>query len=88
MGIDWTIMVIAVITIASGAGVISEFIKARAKAGEEAARAALSDQFQSLAASYEMLAKEMRDSQVSTQAALVDLGKKLETIEKILKSVD
>jgi hypothetical protein len=35
-----------------------------------------------------MLAKEMRDSQVSTQAALVDLGKKLETIEKILKSVD
>lgn len=87
MGIDWTIMVIVVIVIGAVAGVTSELIKTRAKAGEEAARAALSDQFQTLAASYETLAKETRDSQVSTQAALVDMGKKLETIEKILKSV-
>jgi predicted NBD/HSP70 family sugar kinase len=87
MGIDWTIMVIVVIAIGAAAGVTAELIKARAKAGEEAARAVLSDQFQTLAVSYDTLAKETRDSQISTQAALVDLGKKMETIEKILKSV-
>lgn len=87
MGIDWTITIIAVITIGATAGVLSEFIKARAKAGEDAARAALSEQFQKLAGDYENLVREIRENQASSLVVLLELSKKMETIEKILKTV-
>ncbi|MDR3577326.1 MAG: hypothetical protein P4L50_25980 [Anaerolineaceae bacterium] len=87
MTIDWPVAFIIMIALAACAGVASEFIKRRASSAQNEAGAQFAEQYRIQSSNYESLVKELSDTQADVRTALVDLNKKVDNIEKILREV-
>jgi polyhydroxyalkanoate synthesis regulator phasin len=87
MNIDWPLALIMMVTIGACAGVVSEFVKSRARSAQDEAGAKYAEQYRIISADYDTLLKESRDSQAAIQSELVELHKKVDSIEKLLREV-
>jgi uncharacterized protein HemX len=87
MNIDWPVAFMIMVAFAACAGVVSEFIKTRARSAQDEASGRYAEQYRILSSNYEALLKETREGQANIQTELAELQKKSESIEKMLKEV-
>ena len=87
MNIGWPAAVIVLVTIVGVVSVVSAVIAARAAVAQEEAKGKYGDQYRTLAADYEALARETREVQAAMQADLADLRRNVESIERMMREV-
>lgn len=87
MSIGWPLAVVLVAIVLGGVSLIATQMAAKAGVAAEEAKGKYGEQYRMLAADYEKLAKEMRDSQAAMQADLADMRVKVESIEKMMREV-
>ena len=80
-------MVVLGIVMVGVAAVFSAVIAGRAQVASEAEKGKSGEQYRTLAAAYEGLAKETRDGQKAMQADLAELRKRAESIERMMREV-
>ena len=87
MTIEWPLAVIVVAIVIGGVALISTVLAARAGVETEEAKGKHGEQYKMLAADYEALAKETRDTQAKMRTDLADLRAKVESIEQMMREV-
>jgi hypothetical protein len=87
MSIGWPLVVIIAMVVIGAAAYLSSIVAANASVAAEKEKAKGGEQFKTLAADYEKLAKETRDVQAAMAADLTDMRVKVESIEKMMREV-
>lgn len=87
MSIGWPLAIVLVAIVLGGVSLLATQMAAKAGVAGEEAKGKYGEQYRMLAADYEKLAKEMRDSQLAMQGDLADMRAKVESIEKMMREV-
>ena len=85
--IGWPAAVVLVIVIIGVVALLSTIVASNAGVASEKTKGKLADQYRELVGEYENLAQQTRDLQAAMQADLAELGKKVESIEHMMREV-
>jgi len=87
MSIGWPVALIVTAIIVGIVAFLSTVVASRTEVEKEEAKGKYGDQYRTLAADYETLAKEQRDIQAAMQSDLAELRKKVDSIENMMREV-
>ena len=85
--IGWPAAVVLVIVVIGVVALLSTIVASNAGVASEKTRGKLADQYRELVGEYETLAQQTRDLQAAMQADLAELGKKVASIEHMMREV-
>jgi len=83
----WPVAIILIIVILGVVALLSTIVAGNASVAAEKAKGKNGEQYRMLAADYETLAKETRDSATAMQADLAKMREKVDSIEHMMREV-
>ena len=83
----WPVAIILIIVILGVVALLSTIVAGNASVANEEAKGKNGEQYRMLAADYETLAKETRDSATAMQADLAKMREKVDSIEHMMREV-
>ena len=83
----WPVAIIVIIVILGVVALLSTIVAGNASVATEEAKGKNGEQYRMLAADYETLAKETRDSATAMQADLAKMREKVDSIEHMMREV-
>jgi septal ring factor EnvC (AmiA/AmiB activator) len=81
-------VLIIVVTIVSVTILVAMAIRSRGTAAQDETTIRSAEQFRELAASYDRLLKEMRDTQATLKSELAEIRRKVDSIEHMMREVE
>jgi len=83
----WPLAVLIAVVVVGGVALLSSVVAGNASVATEKAKGENGEQFRTLAADYEALAKETRDAATAIKADLATLREKVDSIEQMMREV-
>jgi len=83
----WPLVAVIAIVIIGGVALLSSVVAGNASVAAEKAKGEYGEQYRMIAADYETLAKETRDTTSAIQADLATLREKVDSVEKMMREV-
>jgi uncharacterized lipoprotein YehR (DUF1307 family) len=87
MDISWPVAIIVVFVAIMGGSAVMAYYANKSSLAIEEAKGRNGEQYRTLAATYEELAKEMRDSTSAIQADLAAMRERVDSIDKMMREV-
>lgn len=80
-------LIIIIVTIASITLLVAMGLRSRGTAAQNETTVRSAEQFRQLAASYDTLLKEMRDTQATLKSEMAEIRRKVDSIEHMMREV-
>lgn len=88
MDMSWPVALVVIVLVILVGSIAMTYLSSRSQVAVEEAKGKYGDQYRTLTASYEELAKSLRDSTGAMQADLAAMRQRIDSIEKMMREVN
>ena len=88
MDMRWPVALVVIVLVILVGSIAMTYLSSRSQVAVEEAKGKYGDQYRTLTASYEELARSLRDSTVAMQADLAAMRQRVDSIEKMMREVN